>query len=86
MPPPSGFTGFPHLRLSGELCLKSIDHDGCNPEDEAAAAAAFRARGEWRGESIHVRNDGHELNVESGITALRGNGEHAGAGSPSSAT
>ncbi len=49
-----------------------------NPESEAAAAAAFRARGEWRGECIHVRNDGHELNVELSITALRDNGEHAG--------
>ena len=49
-----------------------------NPESEAAAAAAFRARGEWRGESIHIRNDGHELNVESSITALQGNGEYAG--------
>ena len=42
-----------------------------HPADEAAAATALRERGEWRGESIHVRHDGHELMVESGITVLR---------------
>jgi len=42
-----------------------------HPGDEAAAKAALRDRGEWRGENIHVRHDGTELNVESGITVLR---------------
>ncbi len=41
------------------------------PEDEAAATTALRERGEWRGENIHVRHDGRELNVESGITVLQ---------------
>jgi PAS domain S-box-containing protein len=42
-----------------------------HPEDEAAAAAALREHGEWRGEYVHVRQDGRELDVESSITVLR---------------
>jgi PAS domain S-box-containing protein len=41
------------------------------PDDEAAAASALRARGEWRGENIHVGHDGRQLNVESSITVLQ---------------
>ena len=58
--------------LSGELCLKIYRLRWLHPEDEAAAAAALRERGEWRGENVHVRHDGSELNVESSITVLRG--------------
>ncbi len=39
--------------------------------DQAAAATALSVNGEWRGENVHVRHDGRELNVESGITVLR---------------
>jgi PAS domain S-box-containing protein len=42
-------------------------HEG----DEAAAAAALLERGEWRGENVHVRRDGIEIDVESSITMLR---------------
>ena len=42
-----------------------------SPDDEAAAAAALRERGEWRGESVQVRHDGRQLHVESNITVLR---------------
>jgi PAS domain S-box-containing protein len=49
------------------------------PEAEAAAFAQVRERGEWRGECIHIRNDGRALNVDVSMTALRANGEHAGA-------
>ncbi len=38
--------------------------------DEAAATTALRERGEWHGESIHIRLDGRELRVESSVTAL----------------
>jgi PAS domain S-box-containing protein len=41
------------------------------PEDEAVAMTALRERGEWRGENLHVRNDGRELQVESSVTVLR---------------
>jgi PAS domain S-box-containing protein len=44
------------------------------PEDEAGAAVAVRERGEWRGESVHVRHDRRELHVESSVTVLRGIG------------
>jgi PAS domain S-box-containing protein len=43
------------------------------PEDEAAATFALREHGEWRGENIHLRNDGTTVYVESGITMLREN-------------
>jgi PAS domain S-box-containing protein len=42
-----------------------------HPDDEAAAAAALDERGEWRGENVHVRHDGREMNVELGVTMLR---------------
>ena len=49
-----------------------------HPEDQAAAEATFRARGEWHGEYIHILNDGRELNIESSVTALRDSHGHAG--------
>jgi PAS domain S-box-containing protein len=45
-----------------------------HPEDAALARTALRERGEWHGESIHVRRDGLTLNVESGMTVLRETG------------
>jgi len=42
-----------------------------HPEDEGAATTALRERGEWRGENVHIRHDGREMNVESGVTVLR---------------
>ena len=41
-----------------------------HPEDAAAARTALLERGEWRGENVHVRRDGHELSAESSITLL----------------
>jgi PAS domain S-box-containing protein len=41
------------------------------PEDEAAASAALLRFGEWRGEFIHITQDGRTLNVEASITVLR---------------
>jgi PAS domain S-box-containing protein len=49
-----------------------------NPQDQAAAAAAFREQREWNGECIHITNDGRELNVEMSVTPLRNGGAHAG--------
>lgn len=40
-------------------------------EEEAAALAGLAARGQWRGEYVHVTHDGRELNVESSISVLR---------------
>ena len=42
-----------------------------HPEAEAAAGAALREYGEWRGELLHVRHDGRQINVGSGVTVLR---------------
>ena len=41
------------------------------PGAKIAALTALRERGEWRGENIHVRHDGRELDVESSVTVLR---------------
>jgi PAS domain S-box-containing protein len=43
-----------------------------HPEDEAAAMTALRERGHWRGENVHVRRDGGQMQVESSITVMRG--------------
>jgi PAS domain S-box-containing protein len=40
-------------------------------ESEDAVRAALTARGEWRGENLHIRRDGREMNVELSITLLR---------------
>jgi len=41
-------------------------------EKEAAAMALYRRHGEWRGEKIHILNDGRVLDIESSISALKG--------------
>jgi PAS domain S-box-containing protein len=41
------------------------------PGAEGAATTALRKRGEWRGENVHIRQDGRELNVESSVTVLQ---------------
>jgi PAS domain S-box-containing protein len=41
------------------------------PGARAAAETALRERGEWCGETIHVRLDGRKLHVESSVTVLR---------------
>ena len=46
--------------------------------DRAAALDAVRARGAWRGENVHVRTDGVELDVETSITRLKGEGGKPG--------
>jgi len=42
-----------------------------SPEREAAAWAALREHGEWRGEYLQRTHDGRELHVDSTLTALR---------------
>ena len=42
------------------------------PEDEVAARAALRERGEWRGENVHVTREGRVFDVESSVTVLLG--------------
>jgi PAS domain S-box-containing protein len=41
------------------------------PEDEVAEVTALAEHGEWRGEKVHVRHDGLEINVELAVTVLR---------------
>ncbi len=41
-----------------------------HPGDEAAATLMLRERGQWRGESVHIRHDGRVLHVESSVTVL----------------
>lgn len=63
--------GFDASRALGRTLSKIYESRWLHPEDEAAAKTALHERGEWRGENVHVRHDGRELNVESGITVLR---------------
>ena len=39
--------------------------------DETAAITTLLEHGEWRGENVHVRRDGIEINAESSVTMLR---------------
>jgi PAS domain S-box-containing protein len=55
----------------GQLLSKVYESRWLHPEDQSAAESALRERGEWRGENVHVRQDGRELHVESSITVLR---------------
>jgi PAS domain S-box-containing protein len=64
--------GFDESRALGQTLTKIFKSRWLHPHDEAAARTALQERGEWRGENVHVRHDGHELNVESSITVLRG--------------
>src|ERR1700687_870331 len=64
--------GFAASRALGRTLSKIYETRWLHPEDEAAVTTALRERGEWRGESVHVRHDGRELNVESGVTVLWG--------------
>ena len=68
---------FPSWAL-GRILSEIRASRGPNSNNEAAALATFREGSEWRGECIHIRNDGRELNVELSITALRKSGGHAG--------
>ena len=40
-------------------------------KDESATEEALRERGDWRGESVHVRRDGRALQVEWRVTLMR---------------
>jgi PAS domain S-box-containing protein len=42
-----------------------------HPGDAAAKKTALRERGEWHGESVHITQDGRELNVESSVMVPR---------------
>jgi PAS domain S-box-containing protein len=62
---------FTASRCLGQILSTIYVSRWLHPEDEEAAKTALRERGEWRGENVHVRHDGRELDVESGITVLR---------------
>jgi PAS domain S-box-containing protein len=55
----------------GQLLSKVYETRWLYPGDEAAAETALAQRGEWRGENVHVRQDGRKLHVESSMTVLR---------------
>lgn len=66
--------GLPASRALGRKLSKVYETRWLHPDDEAAAKAALREHGEWCGESVHVRQDGREMNVESAIAVLRDKG------------
>ena len=55
----------------GQLLSKVYETRWLHSGDESAAETALRERGEWRGENVHVRQDGRELHVEASMTTLR---------------
>ena len=55
----------------GQLLSTVYETRWLHPGAESAAETALRECGEWRGENVHVRQDGRELHVESSITVLR---------------
>jgi PAS domain S-box-containing protein len=63
--------GFPASKALGRSLSNIYRSRWLESEDEARATASLHEHGEWRGENVHVRHDGRELNVESGITVLR---------------
>ena len=63
--------GFTSSEALGRPLSQIYDLCWMDPEDEAQAEAALRERGEWRGESQHVRRDGQRLDIESSVTVLR---------------
>jgi PAS domain S-box-containing protein len=63
--------GFDMSRALGRTLSMLYEPRWLRPEDAAAEATALRECGEWRGESIHVRHDGREMNVELSVTVLR---------------
>jgi PAS domain S-box-containing protein len=63
--------GFAGVRGLGQALSNVYESRWLHAEEEAAAKTALRERGEWRGENVHVRHDGRELKVESGITVMR---------------
>ncbi|MDR3516890.1 MAG: PAS domain S-box protein [Azospirillaceae bacterium] len=58
-------------RVLGQSLSTIYSSQWLHPKDEAVAAAALSERGEWRGENVHVTNDGRKLKVESGVTVMR---------------
>ena len=64
--------GFTASEALGQSLSKIYASSWLHPGDERAAKTALSDHGQWRGEYIHVRHDGREINVESGLTLLRG--------------
>ena len=62
--------GFPASGALGRALSTMYETRWLHPEEAAAAKGALREHGAWRGECIHVRQDGREMNVESSITVL----------------
>jgi PAS domain S-box-containing protein len=46
-------------------------HIWLNPEDEKVAYDTLRESGNWRGENIHLKNNGEQIYVESTVSVLR---------------
>ena len=64
--------GFAVSDALGRELSKIYETRWSDPEAEVAVATALRECGEWRGEKVHVTQDGRELQVETRITVMRG--------------
>ena len=54
----------------GNVISKVYESCMIKSQSQADADAALNEHGKWRGESIHIRRDGHKVNVESSVTIL----------------
>jgi PAS domain S-box-containing protein len=63
--------GFDVSRALGRTLSEIYQPRWLHAGDEADEAVALRERGAWRGEKVHVRQDGREISVDLGVTVLR---------------
>ena len=68
--------GLPVLQALGRLRGEVYHTRWLHPDGEAVAWDILQEHGAWRGEIIHVRHDGLELNVDLSFSALRDKDGH----------
>ncbi|HAX76598.1 MAG TPA: hypothetical protein DCY88_12350 [Cyanobacteria bacterium UBA11372] len=57
--------------IIGKPIEASHQHRWMKPEDEQAVGAALATKGAWRGEGIHIKNNGEEIYVEASVSVLK---------------
>ncbi len=54
----------------GRLVTEIYQYRWLHPSDEAEMIATLSETGQWRGENIHIKNNGETIHVESSVTRL----------------
>jgi PAS domain S-box-containing protein len=57
--------------ILGQPLTASHKYRWLKPEDEQAAWDALATTGKWRGENIHIKNNGEEIYVESSVSVIK---------------